>query len=203
MADLYSGWLTHISGHPSAAGRAQDKESSPARDRRSTTEPRHQYQMCYTVTQQIFGVLAQNAHAEYFKCTFWMKHCLREYKTAFTETLKGSSIRLITVTCLCKLFQRGCFALLRGFLGLSLRVFPLALLLDGMLLLHGRQFLLDSRDDAPRRRPSENSFRCFFRVVGLETTHKHVPYPLITRKTLPSIDDLGRIPIDSQSMTSY
>ena len=35
-------WLTHISGHPSAAGRAQDKESLPARDRRSTTVPRHQ-----------------------------------------------------------------------------------------------------------------------------------------------------------------
>ena len=35
-----SGWLTHISGHPSAAGRAQDRESSPARDRRSTTVPR-------------------------------------------------------------------------------------------------------------------------------------------------------------------
>jgi len=38
----YSGWLTHISGHPSAAGRAQDRESTPARDRRSTTVPRHQ-----------------------------------------------------------------------------------------------------------------------------------------------------------------
>jgi len=38
----YSGWLTHISGHPSAAGRAHDRESSPARDRRSTTVPRHQ-----------------------------------------------------------------------------------------------------------------------------------------------------------------
>jgi len=38
----YSGCLTHISGHPSAAGRPQDRESSPARDRRSTTEPRHQ-----------------------------------------------------------------------------------------------------------------------------------------------------------------
>jgi len=37
-----SGLLTHISGHPSAAGRAQDRESSPARDRRSTTVPRHQ-----------------------------------------------------------------------------------------------------------------------------------------------------------------
>jgi len=38
----YSGRLTHNSGHPSAAGRAQDRESSPATDRRSTTVPRHQ-----------------------------------------------------------------------------------------------------------------------------------------------------------------
>ena len=37
-----SRWFTHISGHPSAAGRAQDRESSPVRDRRSTTVPRHQ-----------------------------------------------------------------------------------------------------------------------------------------------------------------
>jgi len=32
----YSGRFTHISGHPSAAGRAQDSESSPVKDRRST-----------------------------------------------------------------------------------------------------------------------------------------------------------------------
>ena len=31
-----------ISGYPSAAGRAQDRESSPAKDRRSTTVPRNQ-----------------------------------------------------------------------------------------------------------------------------------------------------------------
>ena len=37
-----SGWFTHISGHPSTAGRAQDRESSPVRDRRSTTVQRHQ-----------------------------------------------------------------------------------------------------------------------------------------------------------------
>jgi len=37
-----SEWFTHISGHPSAAGRAQDRESSPVRDRRSTTVLRHQ-----------------------------------------------------------------------------------------------------------------------------------------------------------------
>jgi len=38
----YSGRFTHISGHPSAAGRAQDSESSPVKDRRSTTVPRNQ-----------------------------------------------------------------------------------------------------------------------------------------------------------------
>jgi len=36
----YSGRLTHISGHTSATGRAQDGERTLARDRRSTAEPR-------------------------------------------------------------------------------------------------------------------------------------------------------------------
>jgi len=36
-----SGWLTHISGHPSATGRAQDSESMPAKDWCSTAGPRH------------------------------------------------------------------------------------------------------------------------------------------------------------------
>ena len=35
-----SGRLTHISGHPSATGRAQDGERTLARDCRSTAEPR-------------------------------------------------------------------------------------------------------------------------------------------------------------------
>ena len=42
MVDLYSGRFTDISGHPSTTDRAQDRESSPAKDRRSTTEPRNQ-----------------------------------------------------------------------------------------------------------------------------------------------------------------
>jgi len=36
-----------LSGHPSATGRAQDRGSSPARDRRSTTVPRHQLLLIY------------------------------------------------------------------------------------------------------------------------------------------------------------
>jgi len=38
----YSGWLTHISGHPSATSRTQDSESTPAKDRCSTAGPRNQ-----------------------------------------------------------------------------------------------------------------------------------------------------------------
>jgi len=34
-----SGRFSHISGHPLAAGRAQDSESLPVKDQRSTTEP--------------------------------------------------------------------------------------------------------------------------------------------------------------------
>jgi len=42
----YSGWLTHISGHPSATSRAQDSESTSAKDQCSTAGPRHQPQTC-------------------------------------------------------------------------------------------------------------------------------------------------------------
>jgi len=38
----YSGWFTHISGHPSATRRAQDSESTPAKDRHYTAGPRNQ-----------------------------------------------------------------------------------------------------------------------------------------------------------------
>jgi len=37
----YSGRFTNISGHPSAVGRAQDSESSPVKNQRSTAEPRN------------------------------------------------------------------------------------------------------------------------------------------------------------------
>jgi len=38
----YSRWFTHISGYPSATGRAWDRDSSPVKDRRSTAVPRSQ-----------------------------------------------------------------------------------------------------------------------------------------------------------------
>jgi len=39
----YSGWFTHISGHPSATGRAQDSKSTPAKDRCSAAGPRNTF----------------------------------------------------------------------------------------------------------------------------------------------------------------
>ena len=47
----YSGRFTHITGHLSAAGRAQDSKSSPVRDRRSTTVPRNQPRYAWIRTQ--------------------------------------------------------------------------------------------------------------------------------------------------------
>jgi len=39
----YSGWLTHISGHPSATSRVQDSESTSAKDQCSTAGLRNQH----------------------------------------------------------------------------------------------------------------------------------------------------------------
>ena len=38
----YSEWFTHISGHLSATGRVQDRETSLVKDQRSTTVPHNQ-----------------------------------------------------------------------------------------------------------------------------------------------------------------
>ena len=61
----HSGRFTHISGHPSATGRAQDKESTPAEDRRSTTEPRNQPSQCNSaVYSSLHGT--QGCHLVFF-----------------------------------------------------------------------------------------------------------------------------------------
>jgi len=48
-----SGWFTHLSGHPSITGRAQDSESTPAKDRRSTAGPRNQGRSLFPWTDHI------------------------------------------------------------------------------------------------------------------------------------------------------
>jgi len=51
------GWLTHISGHPSAASRTQDSESSLAKDQHSTTVPSTVY--CRYIQQ---GPVSHSTH---------------------------------------------------------------------------------------------------------------------------------------------
>ena len=46
----YSGRFTHISGYPSATGRAQDRESTPVNDRRSITVPRNQHDQLFRIS---------------------------------------------------------------------------------------------------------------------------------------------------------
>jgi len=53
----HSGRFTHISGHPSATGRAQDRESTPAKDRRSTTEPRNQPLHIQAISCALFNTI--------------------------------------------------------------------------------------------------------------------------------------------------
>ena len=61
----YSERFTHISGHPSAVGRAQDSESSPVKDQRSTAEPRNQPTDPHTVA------IRRRASASSQLFTFW------------------------------------------------------------------------------------------------------------------------------------
>ena len=53
----YSVRFTHISGHPSAAVRAQDSESWPVRDRRSTAVPRNQPKVGTCVVRPVIATV--------------------------------------------------------------------------------------------------------------------------------------------------
>ena len=56
----YSGRFTHISGHPSDTGRAQDRECSPTKDRRSTAVPRNHLRSCVRCTLIIRIIIKKN-----------------------------------------------------------------------------------------------------------------------------------------------
>ena len=62
-----SGWFTHIGGHPSAASRAQDRESSHAKDRRSTPVPRNEL----TGTDNFFNKLYKSIVADSTKARIY------------------------------------------------------------------------------------------------------------------------------------
>ena len=52
---IADGLITHMSGHSSATGRAQGRESSPAKDRRSAAELRNQPACCSDDTHIVTG----------------------------------------------------------------------------------------------------------------------------------------------------
>ena len=67
----YSGRFTHISGHPSAVSRAQDSESSPVKDRRSTncaTQPTNLHLYCTTLLPRLQYNTIE--HCEYVRYLF-------------------------------------------------------------------------------------------------------------------------------------
>ena len=65
----YSGWLTNISGHPSATGRAQDSESTPAKDRRSTAGRRN----------QSVGICMRPHESRYIRSSVWLHSAQTDY----------------------------------------------------------------------------------------------------------------------------
>jgi len=94
-----SGWFTHISGHPSAAGRAQDRESSPVRDRRSTSVLRHQQSLVCSLQNEpkcIKETKAANGTAGAGQACITIYHIRQsevEYRLAFRNNLHIASIK--------------------------------------------------------------------------------------------------------------
>jgi len=71
----YSGWFTNISGHSSATGRVQDKDSSPVKDRRYTVLPRDQLYFVLDGQGSICEILTGGS----------------EFGTRTDQTVKGTS----------------------------------------------------------------------------------------------------------------
>ena len=81
----YSGRFTHINGYPSAAGPVQNSESSPVRDRRSSTKPPNQLRATCLHGGCFFSRMwKQNVH--------YRKKAPREYKPP--PRLKKSAIQI-------------------------------------------------------------------------------------------------------------
>jgi len=71
-----SGWFTHISGHPSAAGRVQDGENTLAKDRRYTTEPRNQPEGNLLTQVYLEKRLLNGSSQPYICPTRWTHFCM-------------------------------------------------------------------------------------------------------------------------------
>jgi len=64
-----------VSGHPSAAGRAQDRESTSAKDRRSTTEPTPPTERSLVLQYEMRGNQKTDNYDEQPKSSAVIIHC--------------------------------------------------------------------------------------------------------------------------------
>ena len=93
----YSGWLTDISGHPSATSRAQDSESTSAKEQCSTAGPRHQLPKVCTLAppgQCWWTVRAQwrrTFMSNYVKWLLSLANCLLSYVKTGSKLYTNSS----------------------------------------------------------------------------------------------------------------
>ena len=104
------------SGHPSAAGRAQDRESSPVRDRRSTTVLRHQLRewinKIWTTGKHVLTLFILHHYTSSILCSFaalYLSFCCLRFCLDWTLTATASTEQR-------KVFDQFCFSFV--FLGL-------------------------------------------------------------------------------------
>ena len=62
-----SGWFTHLSGHPSATGRAWDSKSTPAKDQCSTAGPHNQPRVRLPIPLRSVGRSGKNEATGWFR----------------------------------------------------------------------------------------------------------------------------------------
>ena len=116
----YSGRLTHISDYPSATGRAQDGERTPARDWRSTSEPREptvmpqfvifiQLFLPYFYTEALCGILFFRLGPVIClpncKFLFW-RYCLGSGGLWANTCILSSACWKLTACCIWNIFDQ-------------------------------------------------------------------------------------------------
>jgi len=98
---LYSGRFNHISSHPSATGRAQDRESSLANDRCSTAVPRNHLpeMVCVTIVREAESTVGRICGRGGFKALsdrlreFWMMMVVNQQRKTIWQVQEEESKR--------------------------------------------------------------------------------------------------------------
>jgi len=98
----YSGWLTHVSGHPSATSRAQDSESTSTKDQCSTAGPRRQMSLLTAAASGLSAACSMHVVRQQRQLCrrFVDSTCPRRDKVVTRETEEEATNR----QCTCKLY---------------------------------------------------------------------------------------------------